>query len=73
MFKIDDEFGSRGHAWIMMDSFKFVDKLQKLVAPVSEAVIGKIRDNLIKTVPKKAKLAMPSIFPTWEAYLNRLC
>jgi hypothetical protein len=40
---------------------------------MTEAIQNKLRFVIETTLPKKAKVAMPGVYPTWEKYLKRFC
>jgi hypothetical protein len=73
IFKIDNEFGGRGHAWLQVDQIKNVLRLRKEKLVMTNAIVNKLRFVVETTVPKKAKVAMPGVFRTWTAYLERFC
>jgi len=73
IFKIDDEFGGRGHASLQVDQIKTVIELRKRKVDMTEAIIKKLEEVIVKVVPKKAKIAMPSLYPSWQDYITRFC
>ena len=73
IFKIDDEFGGRGHASLQVDGIKTVMELRKRKVTMTEAIVKKLEEVMIKIVPKKAKIAMPSLYRTWDEYIKRFC
>ena len=66
IFKIDDEYNGRGHASINMIDFKTISALRKNKVKMTEAITEKLKDVIIKTLPKKVKIAQPSLFRTWD-------
>ena len=36
-------------------------------------MIGRLREVLNKVLPKKAKIAMPSLYSDWSDYLQKFC
>jgi len=40
---------------------------------MTEAIIKKLEEVMIKVVPKKIRIAMPSLYRTWEIYIARFC
>ena len=65
LFKIDDEFGGRGHASINVDNIRTVVELRKKKVQLTESMIGRLREVLNKVLPKKVKIAMPSLYSGW--------
>lgn len=73
IFKIDDEFNGRGHASLAVDSIKTIVELRKHKVQMTEAIQKKLEEVLIKLVPKKAKIAQPTLYRTWDMYIKRFC
>lgn len=74
IFKIDDEFSGRGHASLNVESIKTVVELRKRKFEINDTVIeSKLVEVISKLLPKKVKLAMPSLFSSWEEYLEAFC
>lgn len=69
MFKMDDEFGGRGHASINVDNIRTVVELRKKKVNMTDSMIGRLREVLNKVLPKKVKLAMPTLYTGWQDYL----
>lgn len=40
---------------------------------MTEGIVSKLKEVIVKTIPKKVKIAQPSLFPNWESYLERFC
>lgn len=40
---------------------------------MTEAIVKKLEEVMIKIVPKKAKIAMPSLYRNWDDYIKRFC
>ena len=57
LFKIDDEFGARGHASIDVDQIRTIVELKKKKVEMTEAVINRLQEVLGKVLPKKIRLA----------------
>lgn len=53
------------------DSIKTISELRKKKVEMTPAIIDKLRGVIEKSIAKKVKVAMPSVFPTWESYLER--
>jgi IQ domain-containing protein H len=70
IFKIDNEFGGRGHASIDLSSSKIVKSFRKTGEKLSEETQEELYNYLLNTLPKKVKIAMPSIYPSWKEYLK---
>ena len=73
LFKMDDEYGARGHASLNVEQIKTVMELRKKKLEISEAIIDRMKSVISKILPKKAKLAQPTLFSGWEHYLNDFC
>ena len=73
IFKIDDEYGGRGHAYLDVTSIKSVMELRKLQIALTAAIQAKLKAVLKKTVPKKAQIAMKSLYRSWNMYIERYC
>mmetsp|Transcript_36645 Transcript_36645/g.36256 ORF Transcript_36645/g.36256 Transcript_36645/m.36256 type:complete len:261 (+) Transcript_36645:953-1735(+) len=74
IFKIDDEFGGRGHASFITDNVKFITELRKKKkVEINDAVIEKLIGVLQRLVPKRVKIACPSLFQSWGEYIQTFC
>ena len=73
IFKIDDEFNGRGHAYLAVDSIKTVMELRKRKVQITPAIQEKLQEVIEKTLPKKVKMAMPSLYRDWDSYIERYC
>lgn len=69
IFKIDDEFNGRGHASIDVFQIKTITELRKRRVEMTEGIVQKLKEVMIKTVPKKASIAQKSLYRTWEDFL----
>lgn len=70
IFKIDNEFGGRGHASIDVSSFKIIKALRKAGEELSEETQEDLYNYLSMTIPKKIRISMPAIYPSWKEYLK---
>lgn len=57
IFKIDDEFGGRGHACLNVETVKTILELRKKKVDMTEAIIVKLQEVLHKVLPKKVRIA----------------
>jgi len=69
IFKIDDEFNGRGHASLNVESVKTIMELRKKKVEMTESIIRKLEEVIKKILPKKAKIAQPSLYKNWESYM----
>ncbi len=73
IFKIDDEVNGRGHASINVETMKTIVELRKRKVEMTDAVIEKIQEVLTKLLPKKVKIAQPSLFRSFDEYMEHFC
>lgn len=73
IFKVDDEFNGRGHASLNVDTIKTVIELRKRKIDITDSIIEKLVEVISKLLPKKVKLAMPSLYKSWQGYLEAFC
>jgi hypothetical protein len=73
LFKIDDEVNGRGHASLQVESIKTIVELRKRKMEMTESVIEKICEVLRKVIPKRIKIAQPTLFRNWEEYITHFC
>lgn len=73
IFKIDDEFNGRGHASIDVFQIKTITELRKRRVEMTEGIVKKLKEVMIKTVPNKVSIAQKSLYRTWEDFLQRFC
>ena len=71
LFKIDNEFNGRGHASLNVEQVRTICELRKKKIEMTEAVIQRLKDVLVRILPKKAKLAMPTLYSGWADYLDK--
>lgn len=69
IFKIDDEFNGRGHASLNVELIKPLQNLKKKQLDPSTDIVDQIKSILVKYLPKKAQVAMPSLFKNWNEYM----
>ena len=69
IFKIDDEFNGRGHAWLQVENVKTILELRKKKVEMTESIIEKLHEVLRKVLSKKVKIAMPSLFANFEEFM----
>lgn len=69
IFKIDDEFNGRGHASLNVELIKPLQNLKKKQLDPSTDIVDQIKSILVKYLPKKALVAMPSLFKNWNEYM----
>uniref|UniRef100_A0A7S4HAW2 IQCH-like ATP-grasp domain-containing protein n=1 Tax=Guillardia theta TaxID=55529 RepID=A0A7S4HAW2_GUITH len=77
LFKIDDEFGGRGHAWLETSALQSHAALLRererslnlwMDPQKQQAALRKVVEELEQILPKRAQIAHKDIYPTWEAY-----
>ena len=73
IFKIDNEFMGRGHASLNVETIKTIIELRKKKVDMTESIIKKLQDVITKILPKKVKIAMPSLFKTFDSYMEKFC
>ena len=73
VFKVNNEFMGRGHAYIFMDQMKNLVKLRQAKLTISDAIINKIRFVIEAQLHKKATLVMDQIYEDWDDFLKRFC
>ena len=73
IFKIDDEFNGRGHAYLNVEQVKTITELRKKKVDMTDAIIDKLLEVLKKVLPKKVKMAMPTMFKNWDEYIEQFC
>lgn len=73
IFKIDDEFNGRGHASLNVESVRTVMELRKKKIQMTEGMITRLKEVIVKVLPKKVKLAMPTLYSGWNDYLHKFC
>jgi hypothetical protein len=73
LFKIDDEFNGRGHAYLNVDNIKSIQALKKRQLDPDMDLIEELKPILAKVLPKKAIIAMPTLFKSWAEYMASFC
>lgn len=79
LFKIDDEYLGRGHAWLDVSHLQCHSalvrekerSLQIWMDPVQQqAAVTKVLEELVRVLPRKVQIAHKDLFPGWEAYID---
>lgn len=70
VFKIDDEFGGRGHAKLEVGRVKLLATLRTERRSATEEEQQLLYKRLRRMVETKARIAMPSLYPTWKAFMS---
>jgi hypothetical protein len=74
IFKIDDEFNGRGHAYLNIDSIKSLADIRRKQVQINEELVDKIIGILTRQMHKKVKIAMPKLYNnSWQEYLKLYC
>ena len=74
IFKMDDEFNGRGHASLDVTQLKTVMELRRRKVQMNEEIVSRLQQTLHKVLPKKAKIAQPTLFSGgWEQYITEYC
>ena len=73
VFKIDDEFGGRGHASVNVDTIKPLQELRRRQVEINAELEERIVAILQKHLHKRVKISLPRLFPSWEEYLAQFC
>ena len=74
IFKIDDEHGARGHASLQVETLKTIVELRRRKVKMSEEIVNRLQQTLSKVLPKKVKLAHPTLYTGgWEQYITQFC
>ena len=78
LFKIDNEFGGRGHAWVSVDSIKPIQDIRKVMLmregsgeeQITEELITKMNDIIATMLPHKMRIAMTSVYKNYSAFVK---
>ena len=73
IFKIDDEFNGRGHAYLNIDHVKPLANLRKKPISVGDGLVEQIIEILTKFLYKKAVIPMKALYQNWQEYLTAFC
>ena len=74
IFKIDDEFGARGHASLNVEQLKTIVELRRRKVKMSEEIVNRLQQTLSKVLAKKVKIAQPTLYSGgWEQYIAQFC
>jgi hypothetical protein len=57
LFKIDDEFGARGHASLDVEQVRTINELKKRKVEMTESVIARLQGVISQVLPKKIRIA----------------
>jgi hypothetical protein len=56
-----------------IDNIKAIQALKKRQLDPSIDLVEQIKQILVKSLPKKAVIAMPSLFKSWSEYMTAFC
>ncbi len=70
LFKIDDEFNGRGHAYLYIDNIKALADLRRKQLEINDELVDRIMGILTKHLPKKVKIAMNKLYTNWSEFLS---
>lgn len=73
IFKIDDEFNGRGHAFLLVDNIKALSDIRRKQVEINEELVDRIINILTKQLPKKVKMAQGRLYSGWTEYLQSFC
>lgn len=73
IFKIDDEFNGRGHAYLNIDLIKPIQAIKKKQLDPAIDLVEHLQPILARYLPKKAIIAMPSLYKSWGEYMSAFC
>jgi hypothetical protein len=73
LFKIDDEFNGRGHAYLNIDTIKPLQELRRRQVEINDELVDKIINILNKNIAKKAKVAVGRLYPCWQEFMDQFC
>lgn len=73
IFKIDDEFNGRGHAYLNIDNIKPLADIRRKQIEINEELVDKIITILQKNLAKKVKLSMNRLYNGWLEFLDAFC
>lgn len=73
VFKIDDEFNGRGHAYFQVDNIKPLSDIRRKQVEINEELVDKIISILSKNLSRKVKIAISRLYNGWQEYLEAFC
>jgi len=73
IFKTDDEYDGRGHASLCVEAVRTIMELRKKKVEMSEAVEKRLLEVVKRILPKKGKIAQPSLHRNWDEYMTAFC
>jgi hypothetical protein len=56
-----------------MIDIRTITELRKRKVQMTDAITLKLKEVVVKTLPKKVKIAQPSLYRTWDDYIDRFC
>jgi hypothetical protein len=60
-------------ASLSVETIKTIIELRKKKVEMTESIIEKLLEVLKKVLPKKVKIAQPSLFKNWEEFIEHFC
>jgi hypothetical protein len=65
IFKVDDEFNGRGHAYLNVDNIKPLADIRRKQVEINDDLVNRIIMILSKTLHAKVKLATGRLYSGW--------
>lgn len=73
IFKMDNEYDGRGHASLKVDQVRTILELRKKKVEMTEPVTKRLQEVVARILPKKVKIAQPTLYRNWEEYMEGFC
>ncbi len=70
VFKIDDEYGSRGVAYLDVSSIKPISDFKKLGVEITEEVTQRIHEYLQSTFQHKLNIIVPKVYKGFGEFIR---
>jgi hypothetical protein len=73
IFKLDNEYDGRGHASLDVSQVRTIVELRKKKVEMTDPVIKRLQEVVMRILPKKARIAQPSLYRNWDEYMAAYC
>ncbi|EGR31565.1 IQ calmodulin-binding motif family protein, putative [Ichthyophthirius multifiliis] len=70
LFKIDNEINGRGIAFFNLETIRALTEIRKQKTELEEKHVLKIREIIESLLPFKIQISMPTLFQTYQEFLN---
>jgi len=70
---MDREYDGRGHASLDVSQIRTITELRKKRVEMTDPVVKRLQEVIQRILPKKARIAQPTLYRNWDEYMDAFC